>query len=420
MARYTHAIDANASSFFVFDYDPQTGTLSGGLRRDPEATEGELRILNNLAGKMTLQVGSQTIRPEKNQDTAEEYINHFSVQLPEDRESRLGLLFRNRTFGNWVMSPEKPELKNIRSAGTDHKLTAFEMRLLGRRDDMPEIPYDRDAMSLIRPRTDLHTHFAAIPRAGDLLDMALEKPGEPIIYPRCLLESLDINCDPARLASRPPEDKLRLVREAHATGDQSEGIPLRRENFSESDLKKIRKAMAIPLDRQGTFMDLEGVFDYRMPITKNREMFEPLLNGIAGEYKRQGIEYAEISFTKMLDPGFVQEVNEKLPKIEKKHGVKLRFLAGLVRHMDDATNNYNIEKIKKLSRSPYIVGADFIGEETNSTKAFKRQLNKLCKWASDESPDFTVRVHAGESSKFPDNVKDALRIGKKYGVRMRI
>ena len=116
------------------------------------------------------------------------------------------------------------------------------------------------------------------------------------------------------------------------------------------------------------------------------------------------VQYAEMTLTKMLDPKWVQVLNDNMPRIEAETGVSIRYLAGLIRHMDEPTNMYNIEKLKVLSKTPYIVGVDFIGHETNPTKEILPQMEELAKWIKAEKPDFILRVHAGESDLCDENV----------------
>jgi adenosine deaminase len=51
-----------------------------------------------------------------------------------------------------------------------------------------------------------------------------------------------------------------------------------------------------------------------------------------------------------------------------------------------------------------------MGEETNPTKDFLWVLNKA-RTMKATFPDMVIRVHAGENSRFPENVKDAIVAG---------
>lgn len=408
-------IDKNGAYVLDLRFDPKTQTLSGGLKKNPYAAHKDLRIEKRLADKMAMTVGGEPVSFSTNNHSPDGYYNWFSCPVKPDQVEDITLSFHGKPFFSYDLHPQssatfRPKDRN--------PLTAFEMRLMARQDDMKTVPFIRDSLPLTRPKTDLHTHFAAIPTADDMLNLALEKQGNPVIYPCCLLDKLNISYGDKKVVDCP--ETPAFMREKFQKRYNGKGVPLRRKNFNAQELGKIRAAMAIPVDQQGTFMDLETVYDYRVPMTKNAELFVPLLRAVGQEYRRQGIKYAEITHTTMTDPKWVELMSRHMPEIEKESGVKMRFLAGLVRHLPEPINMLKIEKIKQLAKNPYLVGVDFIGQETNSTKSFGRQLEKLARFVKEKHPDFVLRVHAGENAKHKDNVKDALRIAKKHGVRMRI
>lgn len=99
-----------------------------------------------------------------------------------------------------------------------------------------------------------------------------------------------------------------------------------------------------------------------------------------------------------------------MPQIEKETGVKIRFLAGLWRHSDPLFNSDMIERLKVL-QSPYIVGVDFMGHESNSSWELESSIKKAVDLKKIISPDFQIRVHAGENPYFPENVRVAIELG---------
>ena len=103
-------------------------------------------------------------------------------------------------------------------------------------------------------------------------------------------------------------------------------------------------------------------------------------------------------------------LEDNLPQIEEETGVKLRFLAGFWRHSYKEWNFDDIDKLKTIAKSPYIVGCDFMGHETNSTLDFAEELRMLTQYATKEDPNFAIRIHAGENNIFKTNVYHALNI----------
>jgi adenosine deaminase len=162
---------------------------------------------------------------------------------------------------------------------------------------------------------------------------------------------------------------------------------------------------------QETFNKMEDVYTYRGPFTKNKTLFPEYLKCIADDYKRTGIDYAELSFSAFLtDAEYMQMLEDNLPKIEQETGVKLRFLAGIWRHSDQEWNLDDTDRLMRVAKSPYIVGCDFMGHETNPTLDFEEELKMLSRYATQEDPNFAIRIHAGENPMFKSNVYDALKV----------
>ena len=199
-------------------------------------------------------------------------------------------------------------------------------------------------------RTDLHTHMN-----GNLPPELLIALGvmHQIRYPYYYIKKLGLRCTPEQLA------KLEAAREK-AAGELGD-IPLtgkHRErriddftfiNFADfilgnpddaaENIERIRNSLTIPKDGQAVFANLEKVYLYRYVFTKgnaatercaalnteqipNREvrayaarirqdredvryrqntLYQDLLLWIAREYRRYGIEYAEITDTSLLN-----------------------------------------------------------------------------------------------------------------------
>ena len=231
---------------------------------------------------------------------------------------------------------------------------------------------------------------------------------------------------------------------------------------AEENISKIRKSLAILKDGQAVFTNLEKVYQYRYIFSKgissekrigiNKEKInqipeidirnilnkmledsekksiychnnlrEDKLLWIAREYQKQGVEYVEITDTDLTKPDkgieIIEQIHEIIPKIEEETGVKIRFLAGIRRIpltiiKDQETNhNYlreNLDIIKTLAKSPYVVGSDFIGEEINDISELQPVITELVQYAVNEDNDFTIRIHAGENDSLRNNVGNSI------------
>ena len=125
----------------------------------------------------------------------------------------------------------------------------------------------------------------------------------------------------------------------------------------------------------------------------------------------------------------LEEVHSLMPAIEKETGVKIRFLIGIRRIpltiiKDQKTSSTylkeNINVLRAVAKSPYVVGSDFIGEEINDISDLQPVIREIVKYVNEEDKDFTIRIHAGENDSLRDNVrksiiciKEALEDGQK-------
>ena len=319
-------------------------------------------------------------------------------------------------------------------------------------------------------RTDLHTHMN-----GNLPPDALIALGitHQLRYPYYYIKKLGLRCTGDQIA--------RLEKRRAAAAASLADLPLtgkHRErriddytfiNFAELilgnpgeaayNIGRIRNSLTIPKDGQAVFADLEKVYLYRYVFTKgvpsderlsgisldalpdrevfayaeqmrrDREddryrsntLFQDLLLWIAREYRRQGIVYAEITDTALLNRELIGErlrqIHEIMPGVTRETGVVLRFLAGIRRIpltivRDSVTpNDYlaeNLRCLRVIARDPYVAGSDIIGEEINDILELSSVIRELVRIA-DENPGFVIRIHAGENDSLPDNVANSIR-----------
>lgn len=173
----------------------------------------------------------------------------------------------------------------------------------------------------------------------------------------------------------------------------------------------------LPLDRQSTFVEMEGVYRLRAPVMKSLDLFVPMLRRIAANYRADHVRYAELSMGDIHQADRLRLAEEALPVIEAETGVRLRFLLAFSRHSDWEWDEDLIDRVEALAGSRALVGVDFMGHETTSTHAFARQLQRLSKIAS---PGFVIRVHAGENPAHPENVGAVLEHVTSRDVCLRI
>lgn len=242
------------------------------------------------------------------------------------------------------------------------------------------------------------------------------------------------------------------------------------------NISKIRTSLAILKDGQAVFTNLEKLYIYRyvfargvesdtkillnendinkipeqdiknmvIQMLKDKEkdskyaknnFFQNKLLWIAREYQKQGIKYVEIADTNLTKKGepaikLLEDVHEVMPKIEEETGVKIRFLFAIRRIpltiiKDQKTSgNYlreNLDVMKAVAKSPYVVGSDFIGEEINDISELQPAISEIVRYVVEEDNGFTIRIHAGENDSLRDNVEksiDCIKSSLKPGEKM--
>ena len=319
-------------------------------------------------------------------------------------------------------------------------------------------------------RTDLHTHMN-----GNLPPDALIALGivHQIRYPYYYVKKLELRCtkeQTARLeAARAAAEEA--LGETALTGRHRErriddntfinfaDLILGNPADAAQNIAKIRNSLTIPKDGQAVFADLEKVYLYRYVFTKgipaedrlagintdavpdrdvrayadrmqqdrsgdlyrNNSLYQDLLLWIAREYRKRGIEYAEISDTALLNrveaPARLRQIHEVMPAVTRETGVLLRFLAGIRRIpltivRDRVTpNDYladNLRTLRAVASDPYVAGSDILGEEINDILELKNLIRELTEIAA-EHPGFVIRIHAGENDGLRDNVANSIR-----------
>ncbi|MFZ4713817.1 MAG: hypothetical protein ACOYL6_08910 [Bacteriovoracaceae bacterium] len=312
---------------------------------------------------------------------------NFSVQdwiEIEGDELAFEVKFGQQSFGKFKYNPG-PNNLNYDPGAT--KLSVFDLRQLSKAGEQYMQIWNGyklakansiGSSSLI----DIHSHFGGAIRGESLVKVALENN---LSYPRNLLEEMGIK-----------------------PGIEAKEVPLN--SLNKDQLKILEQKLSIHHSDIINFSEMEKFYVRRSPLTKNPIVFGRLLEELAHDYQRMGVDYAELSISDIVGPKLLNIAHEVLPEIEKKTGVKLRFVVGIWRHGPEGYLDEMVEKVKHVINSPYVVGVDFMGHETNSTRAFEKQIRELAEMKKNHS-HFKIKVHAGENPLFPDNVKVAFEAG---------
>lgn len=241
-------------------------------------------------------------------------------------------------------------------------------------------------------QTDLHSHFAGCLDGRDLVELGLAANA---VLPKASLLQAGLFCQ-------------------HDTA------------LTElDDLARARLACAldIPLDRQTTFLEMERLYALRAPLTRHPALFAAQLWRIAQRAAACGVRYLELSLSGILEPTTLASAHTELPAIEAQLGVGIRFLVALSRHDDLEWDQDVLRRVEACLPSRAIVGIDFMGHETNSTRAFLPQLLAAAA-LSRQRAGWVVRVHAGENPAFPENVREAVAALRPFvqhhGLELRI
>jgi len=410
-----HPLDWGYHYQLIFVYTPGTRHFSGRII-GPVNTTG--RVEHHLVSLVHLKVAGEILCFSRRPDSAPA----LAVTLPPSASAVFDIDIR---LGG--ATPEEGELfgrYRVTSRGVEYaevfqKLTVFETRMLANEKLYRRLPYPRSALKPPALRTDLHTHSSGQVSAEGLMEIAVKKH---VPYPTRLLDALGIpySLEHVQTTKRffyPPTDGPEI---GHIPAEE-DAVPI--DTLSTQCRKILSAAMSVPADRQVTFGDLEvSVYRFRTPITKSPQIALELLRKYAEEYAQQGVRYAEITATTsgLLLPEYMAMVHQHLPALEEETGVKLRFLAGLPRNLPESILAREVEKLKIMGASPYIVGVDFVGFEDNKIGNLEPHIKSIAAWASEHDPEFTLRIHAGENRKNFGNVRESLRLAQKYKMRVRI
>ena len=231
---------------------------------------------------------------------------------------------------------------------------------------------------------------------------------------------------------------------------------------STENINRIRRSLTLLKESQAVFTNLEKLYLYRYVFTKGVKadyqidlpdfrqiedkdirvylkqmlddsqrpnlsdltLYEDSLLWIGREYKKRHIQYVEISDTTLVKKDascakMLDQFHRILPLVKQETGVDIRFLAAIRRipltlvKENITSGNYLTEAIsalKVVSKDPYVVGSDFVGEEINDIQELKAVIKEIVTKVAVHDPNWTIRVHAGENDSLKTNMAKAIQL----------
>ncbi len=453
MAKASYYIDQN-EQFPIRLEHVEEGEHAGEVRVTIDLTNHtNPKFLKNIQSFSKVQSGNAIAYFHVEKGKPNELVAYIA---PEG--SLIDLRFNEQKNPKPLLSYFANDFAELRREGYG-KLASFETRMLGRSDTETlrnTVPFDRNMMGDIAPhreryypKTELHSHLTSEIHGSNLIKIAAKNHAP---YPVELFEAMGIDRDrlPDRTIPMKPVEFAPMGDRGlpceQKDGENVEGIDVA--EFFENpeapleDLKPKRayrklvqefnQALEVPPDSVYTFDGLERkLYRFRNPLTKNSALIEPIILAVAQQYDKEGIHYTEQAVTGALNPQWLSKAIPALEKAKELYNVDMRFLVGIPRNFDPIRMKQEIRKVEHIAQSPYIVGVDFLGYESNKTESFASALRDLAKFASqrekrhdpetgEDYVDFTLRIHAGETKKNSGNVMEAMKIADKYNVPLRI
>ncbi len=343
----------------------------------------------NLLRLLSIRFHREDVEEEIELSWNDKFIAHFSAKLPS---WRMSLYMADVKFIDFHVDAATIVMNVF------NKLTVSQTRRLN------DCVLSRPTSWLLQTgkyciSTDLHTHFDAILPSVTLLDVVRRRTDVTVHFATDILRKLGIIN---------PESCLQA------------SMPYQNIAISAESLSRLQACLAIPCDRTLAFVSLEDIYYLRDFITGRKEFFADFLTLIADQYKEQGIDYAELSMNCILDPEWLQIAHAVLPEIEKRTGVKIRFLVAIYHYESQKKMMNDIHKLAIASRSHYIVGVDFAGHEWSPNEKYLDCIRSIAKWISENQHQRVMRIHAGETNIHSDNLKNALIVAEEFGVFVRI
>ena len=414
MSKLQHILDFNQRYKLWLDYSPGSQRLK--IWFDDDQTVNP-RFIRNIMRQLNVALPGDGAGPKPKRQ------QHSISFQPVSREFTLRL--SEEPIANYQIATT-----GEMTANSQRRLTVDETRRIGSFYHCAPYPRQREGMTAQESEalatiakssifTDIHTHSSGQISAAGLLDVAMHK--RPYYYPVDLLSDAGINTSYHDIPKRNRKSIKRisfppLEREGETYPSEVEAADLHA--LRREDLDKLIACMALPADRQSTFTHLEYLGNrFRYPFSKDPSLTAAIRKKEAEEYAAQGVTFALSSYVGLDKPDILKIIHETVEQLhdsKKTKDFSQRYMAGIPRGLPLPKIAESLEKTKILLDSPYVMGLDMLGYESNKTKEFIGLLDKYAQWANENKPGSYIRVHAGENDKNHDNVKDFLKLAVKY------
>lgn len=337
------------------------------------------KLLTSMRNELRLYVDGKSMRPLIRKNIGSQTVGNFFI--PSDLYGKQ-MEFR---LGKRVISRFSVSSKGKVNITQKQPITSYDLRQISEIGSM-YVEKSLDTGEVPKAIIDLHTHFGGALRGESIVKVAFQVG---LYYPTAYLKEMGISFDASRV------------------NDKGE---IKISDLDQKSLYKLIDSLNLNTLKVENFSKMEVYYKYRSPLVKSIEAFPLFLHELALDYQASGVKYAELSISDVLKPEWLELVHAHLPQIEKQTGVKIRFIAALWRHSDPLFNKDMIARLKVL-QSPYIVGVDFMGHESNSTWELESAIKEAVELKKEIGSHFQIRVHAGENPYFPENVRVAIELG---------
>ncbi len=415
MGSIRHELDYNDLYGLTLEYDPASLELKVTFE-NPDADW--LRFPKNVINQLNLAPHGVETGANKPK------YRDFSVTFPQvSREFTLRMgnepigTYRISNTGNLTMIAHRPLIVDeTRRVGNFYQCQPYAQHREGLSFEENEALLDEAKRAVF---TDIHTHSSGQISAMALLEVAMRQ--KPYYYPIALMRLAGIDTSYHAIPSKSRKDIPRvpfppLEPAGGVYPETVEAADLHA--LSKSDLKKLAAQMSLRADRQSTFPNLEYEGNrFRYPLSKDDSLTVAIRKKEAQEYATQGIDTALTSFVGIEKPSLLGPLHaavEELKGDAQTQGFAQRYMVGIPRVQPSQKIEEALAKAKILLDSPYVMGVDMLGYESNKTAEFIDMLDEYAAWANTHKPGSFIRVHAGENDKNHDNVKDFLKIAVKY------
>ena len=224
----------------------------------------------------------------------------------------------------------------------------------------------------ISPTTDLHCHMLGILPSKKMVEIGIKNN---IMIPVNHLKMMKIDTDKYLL-------------------NDEQCIPLK--ILNKNDLNKYTKNLSYVYSKKNQFKNLDNSYYFRSIYFKNSDLLYQLFYEISLFYKKFGINYVEMSNKWFYDDEMNKFLLKNLPELEKKTGVRLRFLAAIDKKYDKEKLEFLFNKLVENSSNYFLVGCDFLGDEKFPIENIEDFIKKITNYSILNNNRFCIRCHVGE------------------------